>query len=396
MGVQAAGRRRLTLRLLPLGLVFLTSGLSVAMVQPFLSLFLSDEVHAGPLKVTAFLVVAPLAGVVVSWLIGRLSDRWAIRRTLIIAASVAGLIGSAVTAVVRDYWVLLGLTATAVALAASLFPQTFAYARQVLTRDDPDRAAMGISTLRTVFSIAWVAGPPLAAVLLGAGGFVWVYGAAAAMYGVAALVAIRWLTEVGPVPPTPDKGEPPPPRNWMLWLTAAGFTLLQSPLVLGVQALPLFISTDLGGRPASAGLILGLCAALEIPLMLGFGWLSTRTPLSRLILAGAMCGVVYYGLAGFATNVWQLAAGQVLNALFIAAVSGLGISYMQDMLPRSPGRATTMFTNTFPIGAVLAGSLFGIAQEYGYRLAYFMSAALCALGFVVLLVTRNDHATRRA
>ena len=117
------------------------------------------------------------------WLVGRLSDRRPIRRTLLIAASVAGLIGSAVTAVVRDYWVLLGLTATAVALAASLFPQTFAYARQVLTRDDPDRAAMGISTLRTVFSIAWVAGPPLAAVLLAAGGFVWVYGAAAVMYG---------------------------------------------------------------------------------------------------------------------------------------------------------------------------------------------------------------------
>ena len=368
MGVQAAmGRRRLTLRLLPLGLVFLTSGLSLAMVQPFLSLFLSDEVHAGPLKVTVFLVVAPLAGVVVSWLIGRLSDRWAIRRTLIIAASVAGLIGSAVTAVVRDYWVLLGLTATAVALAASLFPQTFAYARQVLTRDDPDRAAMGISTLRTVFSIAWVAGPPLAAVLLGAGGFVWVYGTAAVMYGVAALVAIRWLTEVGPVPPQPRQGRA---------ASAAELDALADRGRVHAPAdarwcwpsrpCPLFISTDLGGRPASAGLILGLCAALEIPLMLGFGWLSTRMPLSRLILAGAMCGVVYYGLAGFATNVWQLAAGQVLNALFIAAVSGLGISYMQDMLPRSPGRATTLFTNTFPIGAMLAGS--AVRPSPGVRL----------------------------
>jgi SET family sugar efflux transporter-like MFS transporter len=301
-----------------------------------------------------------------------------------------------VTAVVRDYWVLLGLTATAVALATSLFPQTFAYARQVLSRDDPDRAAMGISVLRTVFSIAWVAGPPLASLLLRTGGFVHVFGAATVMYALSTLIAIRWLTEVGPIPATPDEGALPPGRTWMLWLTAAGFTLLQTPLVLAVQALPLFIGTDLGGSPGSAGLILGLCAALEIPLMLGFGWLSTRMPLSRLILAGAASGVVYYGLAGFATSVWQLAAGQVLNALFIAAVSGLGISYMQDMLPQFPGRATTMFTNTFPIGAMLAGSLFGVAQEFGYRLAYMMSAALCCLGIVLLVVTRRDHAPRRA
>jgi SET family sugar efflux transporter-like MFS transporter len=395
MGVQAAtGGRRLTARLFPLGLVFLASGLSVAVVQPFLSLFLSDEVHAGPVRVTVFLVVAPLSGVLTAWAIGRLSDRRAIRRRLLIAASIAGVIGSAITAVVRDYWVLLGLTATAVALATSLFPQSFAYARQVLTRDDPDRASMGISVLRTVFSIAWVAGPPLAALLLSTGGWVWVYGAATLMYAVAALVAVRWLTELGPVPATPDEGAPPP--NRMLWLTAAGFTLLQCPLVLAVQALPLFISVELGGSPGQAGLILGLCAALEIPLMLAFGWLSTRIPLSRLILAGAVTGVLYYGLAAFATSVWQLAVGQLLNALFIAAVSGLGISYMQDMLPQFPGRATTMFTNTFPIGAVLAGPLFGISQQFGYRLAYVISATLCVLGLLVLVITRNDQPPRRA
>jgi SET family sugar efflux transporter-like MFS transporter len=90
--------------------------------------------------------------------------------------------------VLRDYWVLLGLAVTVTAVAGSLFPQTFAYAREVLQRDDPARAALGISTLRTVFSVSWVAGPPLAALLLTHGGFVQVCGAAAIMYAVAALV----------------------------------------------------------------------------------------------------------------------------------------------------------------------------------------------------------------
>jgi SET family sugar efflux transporter-like MFS transporter len=92
----------------------------------------------------------------------------------------------------------------------------------------------------------------------------------------------------------------------------------------------------------------------------------------------------------------MLVAGQVLNALFIAAVSGLGISYMQDMLPHHPGRATTLFTNSFPLGAMLAGPLFGVAQHFDYRLAYWLCTALCAAGLLLLIVVRNDHATRHA
>jgi SET family sugar efflux transporter-like MFS transporter len=159
-----------------------------------------------------------------------------------------------------------------------------------------------------------------------------------------------------------------------------------------VQALPLFLSRELDTGAGAAGLILGLCAALEIPLLLGFGWLSTRRSLRSLILFGGVCGVAYYSLAAVADNVWILVAGQILNALFIAAVSGLGISYMQDMLPREPGRATTLFTNTFPIGAMLAGPLFGISQSYGFRLAYAMSAALCLLGLLVLISVRPTRA----
>jgi SET family sugar efflux transporter-like MFS transporter len=397
----AARDRRIGRALLPLGLVFLAVGISTAIIGPFLSLFLSDAVHAGPVRVTVFLVVAPLSGVLASTLLGRLSDRRPIRRALLIGASLAGLIGCVLIAVIRDYWILLGLAVTTIALAGTMFPQAFAYARQVLQRHDPGRAAMAISSLRTVFSIAWVAGPPLAAFLLDRGGFAYLYGAAAIMYAIAALVAIFFLEKVpaaAVVVPADDDEVPveePETSRWTLWFTAGAFTLLQAPLTLSVQAMPLFISRDLGGGVGDAGLILGLCAALEIPLMLGLGALSTRVPVRRLLLAGAACGIAYYALAAVATNVWVLVAAQLINALFIAAVSGLGISYMQDMLPRHPGRASTLFSNSFPLGAMLAGPLFGLSAHFGFRLAYVLSAALCAVGVMVLVVVRNDHAVRR-
>ncbi|GAA2645517.1 sugar efflux transporter [Dactylosporangium fulvum] len=394
--------RHIGVTLLPLGLVFLVVGVSTALVYPFLALFLSTEVRASPLRVTVFLIVAPLSGVLVSSVTARLSDRRAIRRGLLIAAALAGCAGSLATAYVRDYWILLGLAVTATALAGALFPQAFAYAREVLLRDNPARATMGISSLRTVFSVAWVAGPPLGAALLQAGGFQLVYGIAAATYLVAAAVAIFWLEPLDGRPvlpePTADRPDPAAPHapRWKLLVLAAAFTLLQCPLTLGAQALPLFTSRDLGGQISDAGLLLGLCAALEIPLMLLFGWLSTRISLRPLILAGAAFGVTYYGIATVAGAVWVLLVAQVVNALFIAAVTGLGISFMQDLLPAEPGRATTLFTNTFPIGAMLAGPLFGVAQQFGFRLAFGMSTALCAGGLLLLLVVRNGRAPRPA
>jgi SET family sugar efflux transporter-like MFS transporter len=385
-------RTGLSRRLFPLGLAFLAAGLSLALVGPFLALFLATDVHAGPVKVTAFLVLSPLAGVAVSWAIGRASDRRPMRRRLLIIAALAGLLASALFAVIRDYWTLLVLASTLTAVAGALFPQTFAYAREVLQRDDPRRAALGISALRTVFSLAYVCGPPVAALLLGHGGFRAVYGAAALMYAVAALVAFRWLSEVEAPAAHPDDEPPPVPApdapRAIILLTVAAFTLLQTPLVLGVQALALFVEHDLHGTVGNAGLILGFCAALEIPLMLGFGLLTNKISVRTLILAGAACGVVYEGIAFGAPTVWVLVLAQVANALYIASTSSLGISYVQDMMPAHPGRATTMFTNTFPIGQILAGPLFGLAQHLGYRWAFAMNLVCCLLGLLLLVATR--------
>jgi SET family sugar efflux transporter-like MFS transporter len=378
----------------PLGLVFLAVGVSVALVVPFLALFLSSEVKAGPVQTTVILVAGPLSGVVAGTLIGRLSDRRPIRRKLLIVAALFGLAGAAATAVIRDYWVLFGIQVTALAIASSLFPQSFAYAREVLERVLPGRTAMGITSLRTVFSIAWVAGPPLAAVLIQTGGFRLVYGAAAVLYALAALLSTVALPDVAPIERTEEKvsGAPVPAvgRGTLILVTVA-FTALQAPLTLGAQAMPLHISTDLGGKVTDAGLVFGLCAALEIPLLLSLGWLAGRVPVRALIIGGAAVGVGYFVTVFLAPAVWMLLAAQLLNAIFIAAVSGPSISFVQDLLPDEPGRATTLFTNTFPIGAMLAGPLFGVAQRFDFRWAYAMCAVLCAVGLVLLMVMRTNR-----
>ncbi|GIE96319.1 sugar efflux transporter [Paractinoplanes rishiriensis] len=390
MAVPSAHRR-----LLALALIFVVVGLATSFVGPYFALFLTDSVGAGPLQTTAFLIVAPICGVVIASLVGRLSDRRPIRRQLLILAALAGVVGSALTAVVRDYWVLLALTATVTAFAGSLFPQTFAYARQVLQRTDPGRAAFGISTLRTIFSVAWVGGPPLAALVLAAGGFGYTYALAAAMYAIAAVVVLVGLPRL-PVPAAGsvevEAAEPAAART-TLWLVIAGITAVQTAATLNVQAMPLYVSADLDGTIRSAGLVLGLCAALEIPLMLGFGALGARVPLRRLILAGAVCAVAYQGVAWAATAVWMLAVAQVLQAAVIATVGALSITYVQDLLPGSPGRATTLVSNTFPVSQILSAPMFGLAQHFGFRFAYGIGLVLCLLGLALLVAGVRDRTT---
>jgi SET family sugar efflux transporter-like MFS transporter len=388
---------RLTRRLLPLTLIFIAVGLSTSFVGPYLALFLNQAVHAGPVRTTVFLIVAPGSGVLISWIIGRLSDRRPIRRRLLLVAASAGLAGTALTSVVRDYWVLLAITVTLTAMSASLVPQSYAYARQVLAHGDPARAAMAISLLRTLLSVAWVGGPPLAAALLATRGFGLVYAFAALTYTAALAAVLFGLREV-PAPTRKEGDAPieltPAPRRTIA-LVIAGFVSVQVTMTLGVQAMPLYVSTDLGGSVGEAGLVLGLCALLEIPLLIGFGALSTRVPLRRLILFGAIAAIAYQATATVATTVWMLAAAQLLNAIFIAAISGLGVSYIQDLMPGRPGRATTMITNTYPAGQILAGPAFGLAQHFGFRLAYGMNLGLCFVGLLLMIAAGRQASAAR-
>lgn len=377
----------------PLVGVFLAVGLSTALSFPFLSLFLTSAVHAGPIELSGFLLAQPLSGVVVSTVIGRLSDgRVARRRVLMVCAS-AGSASAALFSILRSYWPLLALACTVTAVGGALLPQGYAFARASLT--GAPNASMITATLRTFFSLSWVAGPPLASLLLNAGGFTTLYACSSGLFAFVFIVVARWIVEppavVKPSADDEDTDVDLPAARRSLWTTLAGLVLLQSASGLNVQALPLLVRHNLHSGVGSAGVILGICAALEIPIMLGFGVLSKRVPLQRLILTGPLFAIAYYTIASVAQQVWQLGAAQVLNACCIAAVQGLAISYVQELLPLHPGRASTLYSNTFACGAILASPLLGLGTKFGYRYCFISAIGLVACGLLLLIVGRPSR-----
>jgi SET family sugar efflux transporter-like MFS transporter len=241
-----------------------------------------------------------------------------------------------------------------------------------------------------LISVSWVAGPPVAAALVALTGFGGLFVATAVFYAVIALITL-WLPELGSAPTKSDRHPVKPGLRAEVVYASAAFTLAQGSVALSVMAIPLFVTTELNGTTSDAGLILGLCAALEIPLMIAFGALAMKMDLHRLVCFGAAFALAYHALVLVSSSVWQMAALQLIHALVISAVMGVGISYFQTLAPDRPGHASTLFSNTNTAGAMLAGPLLGVAQQFGFRTAYAMSLAMSVIALVFLILARPKH-----
>ncbi|MFS8099700.1 sugar efflux transporter [Lentzea alba] len=356
------------------------SGVSMAFALPFFSLFLTSEVKVTPLQLGFFLIVSPLAQVVASTIMGRLSDGRVQRRFMLAAGGVAGAIGYGLFTVLRDYWFLLGTAVIFVAITGSLLPQLFAYGRQV-----SKGPSMVVSVLRTLLSVAWVAGPPVAALLVAKTGWVGLFASTALLQLGVAVLALT-LPVPTAVPEEEKTEEAGGSARGEMYVASVAFTFLQGAISLAVGGLPLFITTELHGTAGDAGLAMGLCAALEIPMMLWFGSLANRMSQHKLVLIGAAISLSYHGLMVFTDSVWQVMAAQLLHATVISLIMGVGITYFQSLDPGRPGHATTMFSNTQIVGGMIAGALLGVSQQLGFRWVYGFSFTMCVLGLVLLLV----------
>lgn len=372
-----------------------------------MALFLHDVIRASPAQTSLFLFLSALSAVLVGNAIGRVSDRPGARHRILVGGAFAGIAAFVTYAVVRDYFVLLVVALTLVAASGSLMPQVFAFGREILDQDHPTRAMMGMNWLRMMLSLAWAAGAPLAAVLLGLIDYTGLFIATAAAHlvilGLVTTLRRPGATTAPSAAPTATgttatgttatAGTATPggadASKGMLFGSAAAFVVLQCVTSLTVTTMPLFVSVDLHSSVGGAGLVLGLCAALEIPLMMVFGSLANRWPLRRLLLLGCGFGIAYTLVVSLSEAVWQVAVAQVLHACYVCAVGGLGISYFQQLLPSALGRATTLFTNAGRVSGMLAGLIFGVVEAHGYRLAYVASLGLSLAGTAILAATRG-------
>ena len=71
---------------------------------------------------------------------------------------------------------------------------------------------------------------------------------------------------------------------------------------------------------------------------------------------------------------------QLLNAIYIGILAGIGMLYFQDLMPGQAGAATTLYTNTTRVGWIIAGSLAGVVKlKSGTIYGVLDCAVMCVL-----------------
>ena len=370
---------------LPLVTAILFVGLGSGVGGSYLTLFVIDKAHLGPLALGIFLTVYSLSGMIISASFGRWFDRTPSPIPLLLAL-VMTVSGYLLLIVTTNFYRLLLIAGLPLGTSLAVFPQLFALAKGHLDRVGAEAAEGGTAMMRATWSIAWAAGPALGALMISRFDFPGVF-RTAALCAVTATVIVA-LARVNALRPTREAGLGLKPRSGTIrqaGFAASSLTLFHAAMFMGSIALPIVATHELGGTKADVGLIFSLCALLEVPVMFAFVLRPAVAGNRHWISAGFLAFILYFLTITWGPSVAILLAAQVLRAVGIGLIGYQGISYMQALLPHQAGSAATLFANTANAGFLFASlTAGGWAQAFGYRSMFLACAVLSALGLVMI------------
>ncbi|MBO0269799.1 sugar efflux transporter SetB [Escherichia coli] len=368
---------------------FLT-GIAGALQTPTLSIFLTDEVHARPAMVGFFFTGSAVIGILVSQFLAGRSDKRGDRKSLIVFCCLLGVLACTLFAWNRNYFVLLFVGVFLSSFGSTANPQMFALAREHADKTGRE-AVMFSSFLRAQVSLAWVIGPPLAYALAMGFSFTVMYLSAAVAFIVCGMMVWLFLPSMQKELPLATGTVEAPRRNrrdtLLLFVIC---TLMWGSNSLYIINMPLFIINELHLPEKLAGVMMGTAAGLEIPTMLIAGYFAKRLGKRFLMRVAAVGGVCFYAGMLMAHSPVILLGLQLLNAIFIGILGGIGMLYFQDLMPGQAGSATTLYTNTSRVGWIIAGSVAGIVAEIWNYHAVFWFAMVMIIATLFCLLRIKD------
>lgn len=368
---------------------FLT-GIAGALQTPTLSIFLTDEVHARPAMVGFFFTGSAVIGILVSQFLAGRSDKRGDRKSLIVFCCLLGVLACTLFAWNRNYFVLLFVGVFLSSFGSTANPQMFALAREHADKTGRE-AVMFSSFLRAQVSLAWVIGPPLAYALAMGFSFTVMYLSAAVAFIVCGVMVWLFLPSMRKELPLATGTIEAPRRNrrdtLLLFVIC---TLMWGSNSLYIINMPLFIINELHLPEKLADVMMGTAAGLEIPTMLIAGYFAKRLGKRFLMRVAAVGGVCFYAGMLMAHSPVILLGLQLLNAIFIGILGGIGMLYFQDLMPGQAGSATTLYTNTSRVGWIIAGSVAGIVAEIWNYHAVFWFAMVMIIATLFCLLRIKD------
>ncbi|MBH5320325.1 sugar efflux transporter [Paenibacillus sp. GSMTC-2017] len=342
-----------------------------------------------------FMALSSVANVVISTYIGKISDSRIDRKTILILATTSLIIGYLGYAFIRDYYILLFIAMFVLGIASSGTPQILAFARESINNSNvsPKETPLFLNIFRMTFSLSWTIGPAIAAIILVHTDFRGTFMIAAGGYFIM-LVLIIFFIKSNKIAKTERKPQPrlvTHLKNPFISANVIAFILITAASNMNTVNMSYYVLKILNGSKEQIGIIFSIAPIFEIPFMLGMGILATKIDNKIIIRIGALISVLYFVLLSIVDSVWQIYLVQILSAAYISIIMGTAVSYFQDFIPNEAGTATTLFTSSTRIGALLGFLLFGVFSQYmGYKFVYLLCIVFTLVALIMLVIFNKN------
>ncbi|EHK9050264.1 sugar efflux transporter [Vibrio vulnificus] len=372
-------------------------GLCGAFFYPLTSLFLVEQLNASPMMLSLYMVVAVISSVSVSQVIAGKSDRGWQRKTILLISVSCQLVTVVSFIFIRDYWIAIAVVALLGSISGAAFGQLFALGREYGDKYVTDSASF-VSTMRAGIAIAWVFGPPLAFLLKAAYGFEASFTVAAIVIALSILVIFRGIPNVErnlrvEKEPSRANGGWVSSVNPLVFIYCLIIVLAFAANNLYIVSMPLYLSQELKVDANWLGVLFGVAALCEIPVMLWAGKLARRWSALCIMKVGIASGVLFYSTMLVATNYTHLIIAQILNGIFIGTCATLGMVIMQDMMKDKLGTASTLFSNMLQLSMLVSSLSVGIVGElFNYYSSFYVSLLGVSLALILLICCQTKLA----
>ncbi|WP_165387303.1 sugar efflux transporter [Vibrio vulnificus] len=376
-------------------------GLCGAFFYPLTSLFLVEQLNASPMMLSLYMVVAVISSVSVSQVIAGKSDRGWQRKTILLISVSCQLVTVFSFIFIREYWIAIVVVSLLGSISGAAFGQLFALGREYGDKYVTDSASF-VSTMRAGIAIAWVFGPPLAFLLKAAYGFEASFAVAATIIATSILVIFLGIPNVE----RNLRVEKEPSRANGGWVSSVNplvsiycliIVLAFAANNLYIVSMPLYLSQELKVDANWLGVLFGVAALCEIPVMLWAGKLAKRWSALTIMKVGIASGVLFYSVMLLATNYTHLIVAQILNGIFIGTCATLGMVVMQDMMKDKLGTASTLFSNMLQLSMLVSSLSVGVVGElFNYYSSFYVSLFGVSLALILLICCQTKLAASTA
>ena len=427
-----------------------TSG---SLFAPVMSYYLNTELGFDPIHISIVFALLPLATIAIVQTIARFSDMGLQRPMIICIASLFGIGSSLVLYSRPDFVTMCTIGLICLGTQPVAFPQIFASAREFAIKHVKQGSLMFTTFLRSLTSLSWVVGPPLAFAIALGGSFNLLFTVTAVIFFLCFLASYFFLPNVfdanqGEGSPESADGKVNAVANadskasaeasadssaetsaaasaagaenhapdaeqvnqaakaarlagakvawWKdgsVMMLFAGTGLIFTAFSSYISSMPLYVTQELQLSNSLPGYIMGLAAFLEIPLMFLGAKLSKIIGLKTVVLIGAISLFVFLVLLHWTTTPAQLLAVQIFPALFIAFLGSIGMVLFQEMLPTIPGQSTSLFINASTAGQIAGGGMISLAESGSYMTIYNGGLGIAVVGVILIALVKKPNVT---